>query len=58
MFIFQHEAACEDEAADCCELDDEEIITLLSNDEKFYPSALEKMIGSIALLMEEARDGP
>lgn len=40
-------------------MDDDEIIsTMLSNEEKFYPGALEKMIGCIALLLEEARDGP
>ena len=27
-------------------------------EDKFYPNALEKMIGSIALLVEAARDGP
>ena len=55
---FQHDTGCDDDE-DCCDLDDDEIIsTMLSNEEKFYPSALDKMIGSIALLLEEARDGP
>ena len=54
----QHEPGC-DEDDDCCDMDDDEIIsTMLSNEEKFYPGALEKMIGCVALLLEEARDGP
>lgn len=49
------EPACdEDEDLD---VEDDEILSLFPED-KFYPSALEKMIGSIALLLEEARDGP
>lgn len=51
-----NETTCDDED-ECCDLDDDEIITMLSTDEKFYPTALDKMIGSIALLLEEARDG-
>lgn len=55
LHFFQQEAACDEE--EDIELDDDEIITMFS-DEKFYPTALDKMIGSIALLLEEARHGP
>lgn len=57
-FVSQHDPGC-DEEDDCCDMDDDEIIsTMLPNEEKFYPGALEKMIGCVALLLEEARDGP
>ncbi|XP_065661314.1 ubiquitin carboxyl-terminal hydrolase 34 isoform X2 [Hydra vulgaris] len=39
------------------DLEDEDILSMFPED-KFYPNALEKMIGSIALLVEAARDGP
>ena len=51
----QADLPCDDEEDDL-DMEDDEILSIFPED-KFYPSALEKMIGCIALLLEAARDG-
>jgi ubiquitin carboxyl-terminal hydrolase 34 len=53
-FVFSKHRCDEEDEID---LEDDEILSIFP-DEKFYPGALEKMIGCVALLLEEARDGP